>query len=1052
MKNKLFSSYLSSLFLLCLFGTSFFDAPDREAEEAVAVADLAVVSSDTGKTVIPPQTNNPLSTEPTSPFYLKKPSNQTQEVVYDPVTNTYTFQNKIGTLNDGPAGRMTLEEYKNYDIEKAMKDYWRDRAGMSTAGETSKGLIPQIRVPSEVFENIFGSNLIEIRSSGSVELIFKVVHNATDNPNIIEKNRKQTYFDFDANIQLNLKAKIGDKIGFDLNYNTLAQFNFENKFKLRYEGKEDEIFKLLEFGNVTMPLNSKLIQGSQTLFGIKAQMQFGKLMLTTVVSQQEGNKKTISIQGGSELNEFDFRADDYEEDKHYFIAQYFYENYNNALSTLPLVNSKINITRIEVWRTNIGSAINENRNVIAITDLGEPDPYHKGIKRTSMRNYPDSSANDFLQGINHAQMRDLNTAFNYLSTYRGGMSPGIDFEKVESARLLTPGSEYTFNSKLGFISLINKLNPGQVLAVAFQYTVLGDPNVYQVGQFSNEVETPGCIVAKLLQGTTVNTQIPMWKLMMKNVYSLNIYQFSPEEFRLNVLYNNGVAMGYFPDAPGDLNRTPLIRLLGADRLNQQLAAFSDGLFDYIDNAATDGGTVQASTGKIYWPLVEPFGKDLRAALADNPEIAEKYAFDSLYALPKVLAQQNPDKNKFYLEGRYKSSMGSMISLGMGNVAEGSVIVSAGGITLQENVDYTVDYNMGMLRITNPSYMQSGTPITISLESKNMFGQKKTMFGLNAEYSFSKDFVVGATILNLRERPPDGINKVKFGYEPINNTIWGMNFAYQKNSRWITRMLNYLPFYSTTTESRIQLSGEFAHFIPGHSRIIGRGDKAELYVDDFEAATSTYYLGTQSMWKMASIPQHQTQRSMFPEGAPNMGLASGYNRALLSWYNIDPIMHDRANAQRYFNGSIDENALSEMYGRRVYIYEVFPNRPVLVNSGEDPYLTTFDLAFFPNQRGSYNFDAFGLSGISAGLDTDGTLKNPASRWAGIMRRMENPDFESNNIEYVQFWLLDPFLDNENSQGGQLYINLGQISEDILRDSRKSFENGFPADGSDEGTEP
>ena len=1031
-----------------LFGTSFFEYPDSENKQENIMKAEDYVSTDTSR-IIPPQTNNPLSTEPSSPFYLKNPSNQKKEITYDPTTNTYVFQNKIGTLDHGPAGRLDLKEYQEYDIQKSMKNYWRDRAGMSTSGQTSAGFLPQLRIPGEVFGNIFGSDLVEIRPAGSVELIFKVIHTSTNNPNITERNRKQTYFDFDANIQLNLKAKIGDKIGFDLNYNTLASFDFENKFKLKYEGKEDEIFKLLEFGDITMPLSSKLIQGSQTLFGGKAKMQFGKLMLTAVVSQQKGNRKTINIQRGSELNEFEFRADDYEEDKHFFLAQYFYDNYNNALSTLPLVNSKITITRIEVWRTNIGSAINENRNVIAISDLGEPNPYNRGIKRTTNNAYPDANANDFLQGIDYNKMKDVNTAFSYLQTYRMGMASNIDFEKVESARLLS-SSEYTFNSKLGFISLTNRLNAGQVLAVAFQYTVLGDPNVYQVGQFSNEVETPSALMVKLLRSSSINTQIPMWKLMMKNVYSLNIYQFSPEEFRLNILHNNGVPMGYFPDAAGDLKSTPLIRLLNADRLNEQLAAISDGLFDYIDNAATDGGTVQASTGKIYWPLVEPFGKDLRKALASDPATADKYAFDSLYTLPKVLAQQNPDKNKFYLEGRYKSSMGSMISLGMGNLAEGSVIVTAGGITLQENVDYTVDYNMGMLRITNPSYMQSGTPISISLESKSLMGQKKTMFGLNAEYSFSKDFIVGATILNLRERPPDGLVKVKFGNEPINNTIWGMNFAYQKNSRWITRMLNYLPFYKTTTDSRIQLSGEFAHFIPGHSRLIGKGENADLYIDDFEAAISTYYMGTMSMWKMASVPQFQTQRDMFPEGAPNTGLSSGYNRALLSWYNIDPIMHRREDVRKNFGDKITDDMRSDMYGRPIKVYEVFPNRPVLDNVGEDPYLTTLDLSFYPNERGSYNFDALG-SGVSFGLNSDGTLKNPASRWGGIMRKIDYPDFESSNIEYVQFWLLDPFLDNPSSSGGKFYINLGQISEDILRDGRKCYENGFAADGSDDGAD-
>ncbi len=1027
-------------------GSSFFGTPKEEAKaEPPLNLDFIPVT----------YAINPVDTpiKDQSTINLREPANKTQEVTYDPATNTYTFQNKIGSLNDGYPTSFSLDEYLDYDIQKSMKKYWRERAGATSGGESGGGIIPQIRVPSEIFENIFGSNLIDINPSGSLEIIFKLIHTRTQNENISVKNRNQTSFDFDANIQLNLKAKIGDKIAYDLNYNTLANFDFENKFKLRYEGKEDEIIKLLEFGNITMPLSSSLIQGSQTLFGLKTQLQFGKLMLTAVVSNQEGDKKTITVSGGSELNEYNFRADEYEEDRHFFLAQYFYEHYNEALSTLPLVNSRINITRIEVWRTNIGSAVTENRNIIALADLGEANPYHRNVHRTSSRDYPNPNANDLLQGMNYNQLNDINTASTYLRSYRGGMTSGIDFEKVESARLLN-SNEYTFNSKLGFISLNTRLNSDQVLAVAFQYTILGDTTVYQVGQFSNEVETPKCIMVKLLKSSSVNTQIPLWKLMMKNVYSLSTYQLSGEKFRLNILYKGeetGVAMGYFTSVVEEYQGIPLIRLLGADRLNLQQAAIADGVYDWVDNAATEGGTVQSSTGRIYFPLVEPFGKDLRKALANDPNAADFYAFDSLYAMTKVLAQQLPEKNKFYLEGSFKSALGSIISLGMSNLAQGSVTVSAGGIQLQENVDFTVDYNMGTLRITNESYLQSGTPLNISVESQNLFGQKKTMFGLNAEYTFNKNFLVGATILNLRERIPDGQTKVNFGEEPINNTIWGMNVSYQTTSRWLTKMLNYLPFYSSTTDSRIQLNGEFAHFIPGHSRLIGRGNRAELYIDDFEAATTSSDLRWMSAWRLASTPQYQTKKGMFPEAAPDMGLEYGYNRAKLAWYNIDQVLLDKSYSNSYFNGTITDDLRSEMYARRIRVVEVFPNRDVLVSSGEDPYLTLLDLAYYPSERGPYNYDALGRSGISAGLNSNGTLKDPASRWAGIMRKLDNADFESSNVEYIQFWMLDPFLDSTNHKGGEFYINLGDVSEDILRDGRKSFEHGLPSDESDDGVD-
>ena len=1044
-----------------LVGASFFAIPQLHAAESLPDWKYTAIAYNANpidspitdlKSPIPPEDNNPLNKKPRSPFSGRSPQNKTQEIVYDPITNTYSLQNKIGSLKDGPSTSLSLDEYLDYDMEKAMKKYWRERAGATAGRESSSGVIPQLRVPSEIFENIFGSNLIEIRGSGSVELIFKLIHTRTQNENISVKNRNQTSFDFDANIQINLKAKIGDKIAYDLNYNTLANLDLENKFKLRYEGKEDEIIKLLEFGNVTMPLSSSLIQGSQTLFGLKTQLQFGKLLLTAVVSNQEGNKRTITVSGGAEVTEYEFRADEYEEDRHFFLAQYFYEHYNDAMSTLPLVNSRINITRIEVWRTNIGSAITENRNIIAMSDLGEPNPNHRNVRRISPSNYPSPNVNDLLQGMDYSKLRDINTAATYLRTYRGGMTSGIDFEKVESARLLNT-NEYTFNSKLGFISLNYKLNPDQVLAVAFQYTVLGDTTVYQVGQFSNEVETPNCIVVKLLRSTSINTQIPMWKLMMKNVYSLSTYQLSPEKFRLNILYRGeegGIPMGYFTNVKEEYQGISLIRLLGADRLNLQMAAVPDGVFDFIDNAAIEGGTAQTNTGKIYFPLVEPFGKDLRTALKNDPEAANFYAFDSLYAMTKVMAQQRPEKNKFYLEGSFKSALGSIITLGMGNLAYGSVTVSAGGIQLQENTDFTVDYNMGTLRITNESYLQSGTPLNISVESQNIFAPKKTMFGLNAEYRFNKDFLMGATILNLRERTPDGQVKVNFGSEPINNTIWGMNLAYQKSSRWITKMLNYLPFYSSTTDSRIQLSGEFAHFIPGHSRLIGRGNSAELYVDDFEAATSNYDLKTMSMWKLASTPQHQLRRGMFPEAAPTTGLEYGFNRAKLAWYNIDYVLHDSRYASSYFNGTITDDHRSEMYARRIEVAEVYPNRPVLASAGENQFLNVLDLAYYPSERGSYNYDALG-SGFSAGLNSDGTLKDPASRWAGIMRKLDNSDFENNNIEYIQFWMLDPFLDDSVHNGGYFYINLGDISEDVLRDGRKSFEHGLPSDGSDVGVD-
>ncbi len=1019
------------------------------ADSVLAVHhELPIDPPDTGLRVpIPSYDNNPLDNNQFySPFHLTTPSSYHTDIHYDSTTNTYNFQNMIGNTPFGPASSMSIEEYIDYDLKNSITNYWRDRGASYTSHSNRRGsgIIPQIHVGGDLFESIFGSNTIDIRPSGNVELIFGVIHNRNDNPSLPVKQRKVTQFNFDENIQLNALAKIGDKIEFNLNYNTEAMFDFENEMKLKFEGKEDDILQLIEFGNVTMPLNSTLITGSQSLFGGKLQLKFGKLMITAVASEKRAESQTITISGGAQTNEFYFKADEYEENRHYFLGQFFRDHYNQYLSTLPLVSSPIVITKIEVWRTTIGSATTDNRNIVAFTDLGESEPQFAGFTRTPGVNYPCDSSNNLTSVIDTSLYRELSTVNNNL--HARGLTSGVDYEKVESARLLS-SSEYTFNSKLGFISLNTALTSDQVLAVAFQYTVIGDDHVYQVGEFANEVSAPNCIRVKLLKSTTLDTKAPLWDLMMKNVYSLGAYQVSSEDFILNVLYtgdDEGVANGFFNLGPQ--KGIPLIRLMGLDSLNKQNDPYPDGIFDFLDNAATQGGTINATNGKIFFPTVEPFGKDLRAKLTD-PAIADRYAFDTLYRATKTIAQQYTSKNKYYLEGSYKSSYGSEIYLNAMNIPEGSVTVTAGGITLQENIDYTVNYSMGTVSITNQGVLNSGTPINISLENQSTYGMNdQRMFGLNLDYKFSENFNIGATVLNLNERPIT--QKVNYGNEPINNTIWGMNANYKTALPFVTKAVNLMSFHSTTTESNLQLAGEFAHFIPGHSRAIGK--EGTTYIDDFEATKSTTDLRSVYKWSLASTPQSQLQ--MFPEAKTSENdpvrrqLAYGYNRAKFCWYIIDPIFY-RNNSATPSNITVDDQ--SATYAREVYETELFPYKESANSTPTN--ISVLNLAFYPSERGPYNYDVNGAEGLSAGVNADGDLNDPASRWGGIMREMDNTDFESANYEYIEFWMMDPFIDNPNHTGGKLYFNLGDISEDILKDGKKFFENGLPVDGSDQDVE-
>lgn len=978
-------------------------------------------------------------------LYLHNPPNITNDIEYDPATNSYIFNNSVGDYDITPPNSMTYDDFRNYDLDQTMKAYWKERNNASGIEKGKLG-IPKIHIGGEAFDRIFGGSTIDIRPQGSAELIFGLNSMKRDDPSLDVKQRKTTNFDFQEKIQMNVTAKIGDKIELGVNYNTEATFDFENKMKLAYEGKEDEIIKLIEAGDVTLPLNSTLITGSQSLFGLKTKLQFGKTTVTGVFSQQKSKSSTIEVSGGAQTSTFDVKADQYEENKHFFIAQYYRNKFNDAMKDLPIINSSVNITKMEVWITNIGAATTDNRNIVAFMDIGEytPDIYntvsiHPAIPSPGFDpSFPSNKSNDLYANLTApgvvSNIRNFYTINAFLSGSPFNFVSGLDFGNVELARKLS-STEYTYNSKLGFISINSTLNSDQTLAVAFQYIIIGDTTVYQVGEFSTDIAGPNTLIVKLLKSTSLNTRIPIWNLMMKNIYSIGAYQVNSEDFRLNVVYTsneNGVLTGYFSEGNDNVKGIPIIRLLNLDNLNTQLDPTPDGVFDFIDNAATAGGTIQASNGRIFFPVLEPFGKDLRAKFNDN-SIADKYCFDSLYTMTKVGAQQYPDKNKFFIIGNYKSAAGAEISLNAMNVPQGSVKVTAGGIQLTENVDYTVDYTLGRVKIINEGILNSGTPIQITLESTSLFNiQTKTLMGAHFDHVVNKDLTVGATILNLTEKPIT--QKINYGDEPISNTIWGLNGMYEKESRFITKLLDKLPFYSTKTPSKITISGEFAHLIPGHSKAIGKTGTS--YIDDFEGSKSSIDMKNIGSWYLAGTPQGQTSPNMFPEGGQTE-LAYRFNAAKLCWYVIDPSVF-RAESN-LLPPNITKNDLSNHYVRTVYEAEIFPNKES--PNGQPTNIAVLNLTFHPKERGQYNYNTQGIDGNT------GYFTNPGKSWGGIMRKIETTDFESTNMEYIEFWMMDPFIDPDGSgnglqYGGDLYFNLGDISEDILKDSRKSYENGLP----------
>ena len=971
------------------------------------------------------------------------PDPKRYEAYYDVHAGLYYLYPKIGNTIVGTPVAMSVKEYQKYVLSNQLSAYYKEKSTTNdllhrkdSKDAMKKGLLPSLYIKNKIFETIFGGNKIEIIPQGFASFDVGGLYQRIENPIILPQNRQNFSFNIQQRMQLSLLGKVGENLRLKANYDTQSGFAFENRMNLVWKPKmgnienvdvsklndyvdkdgEDGIIRKVEFGNVNMPLSTGLIRGSESLFGLKTDFKLGKTTGTLVLSQQQGEARNVVVQGGGTMKNFKINASDYEDNQHYFLGHYFLNNYDNALAQYPMVNSKISINRIEVWVLEQGSGNLQNqKSIVGIRDLGE-----------GTVGYPQNDQNNLYQDIVGigADLRDPNLVYNALNGRSFPNSNGVnvtyqdgeEFVFNRRAKKLN-SNEYTFDSKLGYISLNQRLNDNQLLAVSYSYTIAGDPKVYKVGEFSEE--SPVVITKLLKPNNVVKTTSPMWDLMMKNIYSIDANQVSAENFMLNIYYRNpqGGKVNYLPIQGAD-DKT-LLQLLGWDRLdkNNDLYANSskigDGLFDFVPKI-----TINPENGKLIFTKVQPFGNHLREVLGSNA--TDQYVFSDLYSNLKSVVQTNSNlAQRYTIEGRYKGGQGSGISLGAINVPQGSVKVTANGVQLVEGQDYTVDYMLGQVNIINEQVKNSGQAINISLENQLTFNtQRKRFLGLNLERKFNDNLIIGGTLVNYSERPLT--HKVNFGQEAVNNTITGFNLMYNNELPILTRLTDKLPLVNTETPSNLSFKMETAYLIPGANSGMG----GQSYIDDFEQTSSKISLKEPSSWVLASKPQNNTE--LIYQQNSNDNITSGNGRGLLSWYNIDPRFYNVGGKSP--NG-INAQSVSNHASRRVRTNELLNNKDFV--AGEQTYLNTFDITYYPTERGPYNFN---------------TNEQTSDRWSGLMRPISVSNFVSSNIEYVEFWLMDPYADNPNKILGtapKLRLQLGNISEDILRDGRLQYENGLPS---------
>lgn len=987
-----------------------------------------------------------------SPLFLKDPTKLNYEIELDSNLN-YTIFEKMGELNYRPITTMSFEEFNQYQEREMLKGFWQGKS-RSLDGESavsSRGLAPKIYV-SPVFDRIFGGSYVELVPRGFVTLDFGVGFQRIDNPNIPIRQQRNGGFEFDQQINMSVIGKVGEKLAVSANFDNNNSFDFQNNMKVEYTGFKEDILKKLEIGNVSLPLNNTLIQGSQNLFGVKAQMQFGKLFVTTVASTQRGKVASIDIPGGNsgQGRPFELVASGYDENRHFFLGHFFRDNYERWLSNPPQIYSGINITRVEVYILNRNNDTRTLRNVVGLMDLGEPQRiYNASVTSAGASNPNSNDANNLFADVRNFN-RNSDGINQLLDTYFAGEgNNGTDYEKITGARILNP-TEYTFHKQLGYITLTRKLQNDEALAVAFEYTYNG--RSYKVGELSEDYASRPdneVLFLKMLRPRKVSIRdqnrniIPTWDLMMKNIYALNVSQLTRENFQLRIIYRDdrtGIDNPQLQEGESARNRQ-LIEIFGLDKLNPVNDPQRDGNFDFVE-----GVTINSQNGLIVFPFLEPYNNALRKAFAGDPRedyLIQKYVYDTLYRTTRADAELIATKNKFFIVGTYSSGSSKEIMIPGFGVSQGSVRVYAGGTPLQEGTEYTVDYTFGRVTILSDAILNSGKNISIQYEQSDPFSfQTRSLLGTRFDYQLNDNISLGSTLLYYNERQL--ITRNAIGTEPARNLQYGFDFNVRKDSRLLTKIIDAIPGVQTKELSSINWSGEFAQLLPGTSNVVD-GDGTG-YIDDFENTATPYSLMSPASWKLAATPRSADNKFDPSNGALN-DVRAGYKRAKLAWYIIDNQFY--RDGGRFKPGNISSSDLENHYVRAVLPQEIFPKRnPPQGNFFE----TVLDIAYYPYERGPYNYNP--------ALTPTADLPDPKSNWAGITTAIRTEvDFDKANIEYIEFWMLDPFIKGTNNNGkiidgrfndfnttgGKLIFHLGSISEDVIRDGKHAFENGLPPDG-------
>lgn len=940
-----------------------------------------------------------------SPLY-GQPSRGIQRIItVDSTKNEVLIRETINGKDVRIPYRMTLEEYiqGRYNYEQQRRTARKASEYSLQEGDDLANLLKSITeidipVAPNPLMSIFGDrSRISVRINGAIDINAGFKIESSDQQSVF---LRPTQFspNFKQQVQINVNGLVGDKLSIRADWSTERTFDYENQLKIKYTGYEDEIVQSVEAGNVSLQTPSSLIQGSGALFGIKAEFQLGPLRLQTIASQKKGESSRLSINGGAQEQKFERHAYEYS-DNHYFIDAAYrdynnegispYEAYYNYRALYPdnnapvVIRPDLYIKEIEVWlsRPQTSGLVTDpdERDVVAFID--NPLEYLPGDP-------------------------------GFPSDYDNYLDPGLRVDpqsgliEVGRFKRLQKDVDYFLNPVTGIITLNSSIQDDQVLAVAYRIegpttasnddliygTFAGDQRLKEKNYVNDKNEPVGPrMVLKLVKPKNLGPSFTKaWKLKVRSIYSLNTRNLTANDLaNFKIVYRSGGQ----PDVEILPNtNAPLLRLFGLDYTDDN-GGPPDGRIDFMP-----GLTVNPARGEIIFPTLEPWGDGmlmLNSILIQKPTDIEEYTYKEVYTQTKTQARQS-SRDKIVISGTTRGTSSAVYNLGF-NVVPGSVRVTLNGSPLTPGVDYTVDEQVGTVRITREEALVPEAKVEIDYEKQDLFTfASKTLVGVRGDVDLGENSFLGFTYMSLNQKTLS--DKVRIGEEPISNSMFGIDAQTTLDLPFITDALNTLPFISTKEKSTLSVQGEMAMVMPEESSktstIPSDGGEGIAYLDDFEGSRIFIPLQTAySVWRLGSVP------NVLPNNSAATDTLMQTNRAKLDFYNL-PI-----------------TAVSD---RIVRVDDIWPEKSV---AREDQRVTVLDLDYYPGLRGQYNYNP------DLGLQ--------ARNWASIQRLLpvNATNLVDGNFNYIELWMK---VENMPS-GGKMIIDLGKISEDVIPDGKLNTED-------------